>query len=369
MLGRNRRGFEAYARGLLKRLHEVAPDDEFVLYIDHPVDDDILARSNYRAKVIPSGAHSLLWTNRALPRIAREDGIDVFHFPSSNTWFASGVKTVVTLHDISFMLRNEVAFMPFYTKAYTRLLLWRMRDKADLLITDSEASRRDICAYMEVQESRVRVVHLGVDERFRPLDKEGLKSQLVGIGVGSRPYLLYVGGLDARKNLKTLVKAFDIFRDETNYNPLLVVVGEARKAMGNIATKPDSIVAGARNREDILFLGYASDEDLVSLYNGAMLLIIPSLYEAFGLTAVEAMACGTPVIGSNNAAIPEVGGDAALYFSPNEPEQMAHCMARVLSEPELAQRMRLRGLERARLFSWKEKARQTLQCYRECAGL
>lgn len=366
VLGRNRRGFEAYVRGLLKHLHEAGPDDEFVLYLDHPVDEQILAQRNYRPKVIPSGPHSLHWTNMALPRAAREDRVDLFHFPASNTWFASGIKTAVTLHDISFMLSYDVPFMPFYTRAYARLLLRQMRLKADMLITDSETSRRDICAYMKIPHSRVRVVHLGVDEKFRPLDPDYARSQLVAIGVGNRPYLLYVGGLDARKNLRTLVRAFDIFRDDTNCNPLLVVVGEAQKAMGNIAVSPDSIVAGSRHRDDVIFLGYISDDDLVTLYNGALLLVIPSLYEAFGLTAVEAMACGTPVIASNNAALPEICADAALYFSPTEPEQIAHCIDRALSDSALAQRMRQRGLERAKLFSWKEKALQTLECYREC---
>jgi len=366
VLGRNRRGFEAHVKGLLEHLHEVAPDDEFLLYLDHPTSDSILDRPNYDVRLLRSGFRPLIWTNYHLPEAVRRDGVDLFHFPSSNIWFRPGSRAVVTLHDISFMFSNEVAFMPFMTRAYVGQLLGRMRKSAELIVTDSEASRDDICRFLKIRSSRVRVVHLGVSERFRKLPDEQVQEMLQRMGVGNRPYLLSVGSLDARKNLKILISAYDLLRDETDFNPMLVLVGEAQRTVGSVGVNPQRAIARSRHKEDILLLGYVADEDVVALYNGALLLVVPSLYEAFGLPLVEAMACGTPVVASNNAAAPEVAGEAALYFDPHKPEQIAHCMEKVLADSPLSDRMRSVGLERARRFSWSECARGTVGVYREC---
>jgi len=193
--------------------------------------------------------------------------------------------------------------------------------------------------------------------RYRPMSLESVDPALKRYVI-ERPYILYVGSLEKRKNLPRLLEAYAYLR-ETLPGWKLVIVGGRKwksdpiyKAVQRLGLEPH-----------VIFTGFVAEEDLPALYNGADLFVFPSLYEGFGLPVLEAMACGTPVVTSNTSSLPEVAGEAALLVAPTDVKAIAAAMQRVLSEPDLAAELRRRGLERASQFSWERTARETLAVY------
>lgn len=177
-------------------------------------------------------------------------------------------------------------------------------------------------------------------------------------------YLLFVGTLEPRKNLPGLLTAYRILLSRGVNREPLVVVGSRGWFYDEVFARVEALGLGAHVR----FLENVPDEDLPALYSGAVLLVMPSFYEGFGLPALEALACGTPVVLSDRGSLPEVGGEAAVYVNPDSPEEIAAGVARVLEDPDLRERLRAAGLAHAARFTWEETARKTLNIYLQVAG-
>jgi glycosyltransferase involved in cell wall biosynthesis len=233
-----------------------------------------------------------------------------------------------------------------------------MLRRVDAIITDSECSQRDIAHYLQVPKEKITVTMLAAARHFRVLSQAESAPALARAGVAP-PYILYVGSLEPRKNLLRLLEAYRLVRE---WSPRwgLVIVG-ARNAWKS--TPVAAAVERYGLQDNVTFTGYVPDEDLPALYNGAGLFCFPSLYEGFGLPVLEAMACGAPVVTSNTSSLPEVAGEAALLVDPYDVEAIAAAMQRVLSEPELAEDLRRRGLARAAEFTWERTARETIAVY------
>jgi glycosyltransferase involved in cell wall biosynthesis len=200
-----------------------------------------------------------------------------------------------------------------------------------------------------VLEERIQVVPLGVSETFRPAPLEQVKEIRRRYALED-PYLLVVGSLEPRKNLARLFRAWELIYNKTTANVLAVAGVSGRNFRdAGFAAAP----AGVQ------FLGYAAEDGLPALYSGASGLVFPSVYEGFGLPALEAMACGTPVIASRAASLPEVVGDAGLLFDPFDVEEMSEAIATLLEDTGLRDELRQRGLARARQFSWEATTQMT----------
>ncbi len=206
-------------------------------------------------------------------------------------------------------------------------------------------------------------VYLGVDPVFRPLPPDRTREALTRYGLTSG-YLLFVGTLEPRKNLPGLLTAYQILRVRRVTREPLVVVGSRGWLYDEVFARVGALGLEAHVR----FLENVPDEDLPALYNGAALLVMPSFYEGFGLPALEAMACGTPVVLSDRGSLPEVGGPAAVFVDPDHPEDIAAGMARVLEDPVLRERMREASLAHAARFTWEATAHRTLQIYLQVTG-
>jgi glycosyltransferase involved in cell wall biosynthesis len=231
------------------------------------------------------------------------------------------------------------------------------------VLTLSDFSKGEIVRRYCVSPDKVLVAPCAADPRFHPLkDKARLAEVRQHYGTGEH-FILCVGDLQPRKNLKTLIAAYVKLRRADTIRQKLVLVG--RKAW-----LYDDIFAAARMsgyQEALVFTGYVPDDDLVALYNAADLFVYPSIYEGFGLPPLEAMACGTPVVTSNTSALPEVVGDAAMTVGPLDVEALAGAIATVLASADLRARLSALGLQRAATFSWEATARLIASAYRIAA--
>jgi glycosyltransferase involved in cell wall biosynthesis len=247
---------------------------------------------------------------------------------------------------------------------YARPVLRLAGRKAERIITDSNFSRAQIIERLGVPPSKVCAIPCGVSGEFWPMDQK-LAFREVSAALGIRePYLLYVGSLKRHKNISTLLKAYAQLRQMRDIPQRLLVVGYDAQGKRELAAECAHL--GISDRVD--FVPYVRQELLPKVYAAADALVMPSRLEGFGLPVLEAMACGAPVICSRAASLPEVGGQAVVYFDPQSPEDLASAVERVLSSKDLRERLRARGLARAAQFTWENSVDKHIQVYQAVLG-
>ena len=285
---------------------------------------------------------------------------DVFH--ATNNVFPYRVRaarSVLTIHDLTLLLFPE--WHPADRLALMAPALEPAVRRADHVITPSQATRNDVLKLLPVDPERVSVVPEGVAPTFAPMPAADVAARLAPLGLRGGDYLLFLGTIEPRKNLLRLLEAVELAAPQIG--PLVVAGGRGwndariRAALARLA--------GAGR---VRGLGYVPDDVKPALLAGARAFVYPSLYEGFGLPPLEAMACGTPVLTSSVASLPEVVGDAALLVDPEDVPALATALARIWREDPLRAELRARGLARARRFSWERTARLTLDVYRTVLG-
>lgn len=286
--------------------------------------------------------------------------IQVFHATNHKSLPTGKVPLVMTIHDLTPQL------FPQYHNAWIREVGKRLPAlirRARHLIAVSENTRRDLIEHMGVAPEQITVVPLAPSPRFHaPHSPSDLRIFQERLGL-DRPYILFTGTLEPRKNVPRLLEAFARLPDEKTREVDLVIAG----GKGWLFEEVFETVARLNLEKRVRFPGFIADEDLPLLMAGAHLFVYPSLYEGFGLPPLEAMASGVPVIVSDRSSLPEVVGDAGIQVDPTDPDAIAEAMQRLLDSDEEWQRYRSLGLERARAFSWERTARETLEVYRRVA--
>ena len=293
-----------------------------------------------------------------IAKLARD--AQVLHSPHYNAPLLYRGNLVVTIHDL-IHLTDPTFKRTLAARFYARPMLNLVARRADCLIADSEFTKTQIVEHLAVSPSKVVVVYLGVSDHFCPHDRgQALPraSSLLGL---KRPYILFVGNLKPHKNVKTVLHAFSQMCAHRDFDHQLVILGDDQKWKPGLVSECEKL--GIDNR--VLFAQHVRHEDLPWVYSAARILVMPSFIEGFGLPVLEAMACGTPVVCSRAASLPEVAGDAAEYFDPTSVEDLAAAIERVLNSEERQAELRQKGLERVRQFSWYECARRTLEVYRK----
>jgi glycosyltransferase involved in cell wall biosynthesis len=310
----------------------------------------------------PTNVSKLLWEQARFPLEAHRSGAAVWHVPYFAPPLVHSRPLVVTIHDLIPLIIPEYATSPL-VRAYNRLVSigahW-----ADLILVDSEASKRDVVRLLSIPPDRVRVVYLAADESvMRPVPPAEIDAVRAKYGLAER-YVLYFGGLDKRKNVPALFSALAELRD---VDWQLAVSGRLRQ--DNPALFPDlpALAAQLGIQERVRFLGFAPDEDKPALIRGAACFAFPSLYEGFGMDPLEALACGVPVVCSNRSSLPELMGNAALLVDPEAPGTLAGALRRVLTDGSLRADLAARGPAQAARFTWERTARETEEAYAACA--
>jgi glycosyltransferase involved in cell wall biosynthesis len=344
-------GIGEYIRETLTAARTLRPDLEIVAF-GAPHERALLPLAGVEWVPVSAGKYSIA-EHWSLPWAARGRRIDLFHAPHYVLPALLSGPAVVTVHDL---IHLRFPRTPLH-RLYARWLIGWASRRAARIITVSETTARDLREMLGVPQAKLRVIPNGVAPRFQPLAPDRIAAMLAALGV-ERPYVLFVGNCLPHKNVDTLVRAWDRLPEP---RPRLVLCGGGFDRSGEVR----AAIGAAGGRERIQIVGGASREELVALYNGAELLASASLYEGFCLPVVEAFACGTPVLGPEAGAVPEIAGDAGLLVAPRRVDMIAAEMYRLLKDQGLRKELVERGKRRAAAFSWAEAARKTLSVYEE----
>ncbi len=238
----------------------------------------------------------------------------------------------------------------------SRVLLWQTQyryilRRADLFLTISEFTKQEMTKILGIPSEKIRVVPMACSEQMKCItDTTCLARMKKKYHIGD-DYILFVGNMNPRKNLKRIICAFDLLKERTNLPQQLVIAGEQGWKFDR-----GKVLEDVKHREDILFTGFVQDEDMPALYSAAALFAFPTIYEGFGIPVIEAQSCGTPVVTSNSSALPEVVGDSAVLVDPLDPEDICRGMRLVLENRELAEQLMQKGAENVKRFSWGTSA-------------
>jgi glycosyltransferase involved in cell wall biosynthesis len=356
-----RTGIGSYTANLIDALARVGGPERFELFTDRPFEPP--PGPACTTTVLPV-RRRLLWTFGALPLACRRSRPDLLHGTTNfELPFFAGCPLVATVHDL-IPLRFPQAVSTRFRLLFGALIGRTLR-AARLVMTDAEYTRREILERFPVAPEKVVTVPLAAGASFTPdPDQQERRRVCERHGLRGR-YLLFVSVFEPRKNIPLLVDAFEIFRRAYPHGSQYQLA-----LAGGAGWQGAEIAAGVRQRglePAVRLLGYVPDADLPWLYRGAELAVVPSQYEGFGLSALEAMACGTPVLAADASSLPEVVGGAGELFAPGDPALLARRIAEITAAPARLAAMREQGLARAAGFTWERTARQVLEVYREAA--
>ncbi len=350
-----RTGTEQYSAQLIEALGALDREHRYTLYVNARTRPALTLPPNFRARLIPCPR---LWTHARLSAEMLTRPPDLLFVPAHVVPLAHP-HTVVTIHDLGY--RHFPGAHPWRARRY---LAWSTAWSAAVarrIIVPSEATARDLVAAHRVPRERIAVIPHGHHPRFRPLPPQEVAAGLARLGIAP-PYILFVGTLQPRKNLARALAAFEAFVAGGQPHRLVLVGqrGWLADPLFDAIARADSPAHGR-----IHLTGYLADADLPIVYNGAAALTFPSLHEGFGLPALEALACGTPVLTSNTSALPEVVGDAALTIDPLDTAAITAGLQRLTADQTLRDTLRERGLARARHYTWQRAAERTLAVLEE----
>jgi glycosyltransferase involved in cell wall biosynthesis len=348
-LSLNSAGEYRYASSLLRALHGLDGIELATMTLSRRRPGGIAQRVLYQ------GLAEALYYPLLVGARARRHGVDLVHYPRHLVPPTLGVNvpTVLTLHDVV-PLTHPQYFSALIVR-HQRLLTPAAARAATRVVTGSQASAAAIAASCGVAPERIAVTPYGVEPRFRPLARDERLLERLGI---RGPYVLCVGTLEPRKNLRGVIAAMGLLRRDHPEHALVVTGGRGWRTR-----ELDAAVAASR--ANVIATGFVSDDELVALYSAADCFAYPSFLEGFGFPVLEAMACGAPVVTSDRSSLPEVAGDAAVLVDPHRAEAIAAGIASVLGSAERGRDLRSRGVERSARFSWEATARATVEVYRD----
>jgi len=380
-------GVYRYISQLITALAEIAPSHQFRLLFNfcrsehHAAFEE--ARRTFESpqfEVVRGRIPSALWLSGWIPAELAAGSVDVFHGLYDFVPPVMRGAAVLTIHDLRYvsidgsaesdvmrLIRDSPQLLADYQQRLDffrrqRTIIRNVAQRARLIITPSEFSKRSIVDTLGVSEERISVIQHGVADDLRiPVSQQQVSEVLQRHAI-VRPYLLFVGKMDPLKNVEMLLRAFAIIRQHSSMQ--LVLAGPSGWYGAVLRQQVEALGLG----EDVAFLGHITDGDLKALYHGASLMVFPSLFEGFGLPVLEAMVSGTPVVCSDHCSLPEVTADAALLVDPTSEEALASAVLDVLEDGELYDRLRCAGLQRSSEFTWQETARKTVLAYEHAAA-
>ena len=356
--GYRRAGVSRYISELLSHLEKVDPRGEYVVFLPTGSTIPLSTQARVSTQTTEGAIRRVLWEQLELPRAARRERLALLHSPVNVQPVFLPCPGVVTVMDLSFLVYPR-SFKPqqrLYQTLFTRL----SSKRAARLIAISLQTAKDLVHRCGTDASKITVIYPGVDSTFRPLEAAATSSFRQSRGLPER-FILFVGTLEPRKNLPMLLRSFHQARSRLPAGYKMILAGGRGWLYEPILRTIEELGL----ESEVILPGFVPDEELALWYNCADVFVYPSLYEGFGLPALEAMACGCPVMAARSSSLPEVVGDAGLLLSPDQPEVWAEELVRVCSDEALRTKLRSLGIARAERFSWAKMAGETVKIYRE----
>jgi glycosyltransferase involved in cell wall biosynthesis len=355
-------GFGRYSEEVIRRLVEMHPEDEFILFFDRPYDSRFIFGKNVTPVVLgPPARHPLLflvWFEWSIRRALKKHKVDLFFSPDGYLSLLTNTPQVGVIHDINF--EHYPKDLPFTARHYLRTFFPKFARKAAHVVTVSEYSRQDIIQTYGISPEKVSAFWNSASDDFRPLEAN---DQLLirKKYTNGKPYFLFVGTIHPRKNIARLIEAFCAFKQETNSDVQLVIVGVPLWGNFGFTAPPKEI------ETQIHFTGRLSQQDLSHVMAAAKLFVYVPYFEGFGIPLVEAMKCGTPILSGDKTALPEVGGDAVVYCDPFDTTSIVAQMVALHNDQAALDMLGAKGLERSKLFSWDNTAKEIYRVIEEAS--
>ncbi|MEO0091183.1 MAG: glycosyltransferase family 1 protein [candidate division WOR-3 bacterium] len=303
----------------------------------------------------------VFWEHLYLPSVLKKAQIDLFWGPSNFLPNRKVCRYVVTIHDLSsFIMPKTYSYL---RRKYYQQIIYTSLRSADFIITDSESSKRDLLTYFNVAKDKIKVIYCGLNEIF--LKSPSIESTRIVRNKYRLPdeYIFTLGVLEPKKNTQRLLWAYTQLKTSLKSLPPLLISGSRKYGWKNRSFF--RMVKELNLIDSVIFTDFVEQKDLPSVYSCACLFVLPSLYEGFGLPVIEAMACGVPVITSNVSSLPEIAGNAAILVNPYDVNEIAQAIKNVLSNRQLQQEMREKGIENAKRFSWEKSAISLLEVFEQ----
>jgi len=354
-------GVDWYTHRVIQEMMEIlSPDEQLLLFSNRETGFEPEAAGRSNVTIIRSNfMYQEPWRQFVLPLLLRRHGIDVCFFTNFVLSVAGTCPMVLTIHDLSFRLFPRTHSLRNVIWARSLVPISTRRSKH--IIAVSNNTKLDLVRLMNVPSQKVSVVHEGAPDEFQPEPQAEDEEAMAHYGI-MKPYVLFVGTLEPRKNLNFLIRSFD---------QVAQAIPDVHLVLAGRRGWMAQAIFDELEKRDLLgrvhITGYVRERYLPALYRQASAFVYPSLYEGFGLPPLEAMSSGTPVIVSRSSSLPEVVGDAGIYVNPLDTNELAQAMKDILNNPELAASLREKGLERASRFSWRKAAEQTLAILRDAA--
>jgi glycosyltransferase involved in cell wall biosynthesis len=353
-------GIGTFTHNVLRRMVLDHPEHEFYFIFDRPYSQEYIYADNVTPIVVgPPARHPLLyliWFELSVQRVLRKLKPDVFLSPDGYLSLRSSIPQVPVIHDLNFEYFPE--FFSWIDRKHFQFFFPRFARKARRVATVSQFSKDDLVRLYGIDQSLIDVVYAGVDPLYTQVDQHAV-NEFKKATTGGQDYFVFVGGLYLRKNLSTVIRAFDAFKERTGSPVKFVIAGKSYAE-----TKPlFDLHKTLKHKDDILFLGRIEPREKIPvLLGGALSLVYVSLLEGFGLPIAEAMSCGTPVITGNITAMAEIADDAAVLADPYDYTSIASAMQKVAESPDLRAQLRIAGMQRAAEFTWQRTADALWEC-------
>ena len=345
---------------LLENLFAIDKENEYLVFLTEPEPTLETPMGTVTQHIAPVRNRFAvrLWAQATMPTLVR--GYDLVHFTKNLGLVNVPTPTVTTMYDMTTLLHPE--HFPWFDVWYWRTVQKWMLHATNRVIAISQNTANNIQRFYQIPAQQIDVIHMGLQEYLHPASRDDVTRVRAKYGLPSS-FVLSVARIDPKKNLSALVRAFARFQALTGYEGKLVCVGE------DYPKSPDEVfyqtIQALGLHEQVMLTGAVPDEDLAAIYSAATVVAITSVDEGFGITALEAMACGTPLITTRAGAIAEVVGEAAILIDANDLDQLTHALVMVIQQEKLCHEMRSQGIAQATNFTWTKAAQKTLNLYQE----
>lgn len=357
---KNKHGMDYVVLEEIKELQKMDTKNDYFVFVAPGEDRCLEDTRNVHIMEIGNGFYPM-WEQIALPRAIKELNLDILHCTSNTAPLRCKVPMILTLHDIIFLEARDKSNHSFYQNLgwfYRRLVVPRILKKCKRIITVSEFELNNIVSKLSIPRERMAMIYNGYNEWFRPSIEADFTYQKY---IDQSGFFFFLGNTDPKKNTERTLIAYSKYLEKSDVKRQLLMADLDKFYLNDILSRN-----GIEHiRKKIIIPGYIVNGDLPNIYNNAFAFLYTSLRESFGIPLLEAMACGTPVITSNTSSMPEIGGPHAILVNPEDPEEIAQMMLKLEKDDGFYRQQEIVGIERAKLFSWKQTAERLLEIYED----